>query len=100
MADDLVTQIVKMLKGSPKARADFIQQLQNEKELYNALKDAGFTPSVADPQQRAIERPRGVLSRDPSLQIMGNMKQAQLNISDARKIAFGSDYFKGWLKTY
>jgi hypothetical protein len=62
MPDDLITQIMKRLKGSPQARADFIQQLINEQDLYNTLKDSGVTTDISDPQARARNQPFGVLS--------------------------------------
>ena len=62
MPDDLITQIMKRLKGSPQARADFIQQLIAEQGLYNALKDSGVATDISDPQARARSQPFGVLS--------------------------------------
>jgi len=68
--DDLVTQILKRLKGSPKDKADFINQLKNEQDLFNALKDAGFTPDVSDPQGRARSQPLDVLSSTHNIHIV------------------------------
>jgi hypothetical protein len=59
--DTIIDEIRKILKGEKKT--EFINQILKEKALTDALRQAGFTPSPEDAQERATERPFGVLSK-------------------------------------
>ena len=56
-------EIAKKLRGlKQQERGDFITQLLNEKELHDALAQAGFTVQPTTGLERGIMRPYGVLS--------------------------------------
>lgn len=60
----LIDNLIKALKNSNKnEKAQFMNQLLKEKELFEALKNAGLSPNVSDPQEKATQRPYGVLSK-------------------------------------
>jgi hypothetical protein len=59
--DTIIDEIRKILKGEKKT--EFINQILKEKALTDALRQAGFTPSPEDAQERATERPFGVLTK-------------------------------------
>jgi len=60
MTDSLFDEIRKRLKGERKS--EFIDQLLKEKELYDALRQAGLTVQAEDVRERARQRPMGILS--------------------------------------
>ena len=60
----LLDDFLKRLKeANPKEREGFFSQIRKEKELYDLLRRAGLEPSISDPQETAVERPREVLSK-------------------------------------
>jgi hypothetical protein len=56
----IIDEIKKLLAGEKKS--DFIDQILKEKELHDALHDAGYSIVVDDPQARARSQPFGLLS--------------------------------------
>jgi len=56
----VIDEIKKLLAGEKKS--EFIDQILKEKELHDALHDAGYTVVVDDPQARARQQPFGLLS--------------------------------------
>jgi len=56
----LLDEIRKALEGEKKS--EFLDQILKEKELHDALHDAGYSITVDDPQARARSQPFGLLS--------------------------------------
>lgn len=60
----LLDDIAKRLReAKPEEREGFLSQIRKEKTLYDLLRKAGLEPTVSDPQEKAIERPQGLLSK-------------------------------------
>ena len=60
----LLNDIAKRLReAKPEEREGFLSQIRKEKTLYDLLRKAGLEPAVSDPQEKAIQRPLGVLSK-------------------------------------
>jgi hypothetical protein len=60
----LAEKVVSWLKNaSPQEQNQFMSQLQAEKQLFDALREAGLSPATEDPQARSMVRSGGVLSK-------------------------------------